>query len=69
MIAVHLENGRVSIRHRPRPRRPEGWAMIRLLREGKIRVDEMIAARLPLAEAARAFQRAGSGALKVLLIN
>lgn len=30
MIAVHLENGRVSIKQRPRPRRPQGYALIRL---------------------------------------
>jgi threonine dehydrogenase-like Zn-dependent dehydrogenase len=31
MIAVHLDNGRVEIRKRARPRRPEGYALIRLL--------------------------------------
>lgn len=34
MIAVHLENGRVSLRCRPRPRRPAGFALIRLLCAG-----------------------------------
>ncbi len=34
MIAVHLENGRVSMRAVPRPRRPEGFALIRPLLAG-----------------------------------
>jgi threonine dehydrogenase-like Zn-dependent dehydrogenase len=34
MIAVHLENGRISLRRRPRPRRPAGFALIRLLCAG-----------------------------------
>ncbi len=41
---------------------------LRLLRAGKIRVEEMISARLPLADAARAFEVAArKGSLKVLL--
>ena len=41
---------------------------LRLLRKGKIRLDEMISARLPLADAARAFEVAArKGGLKVLL--
>jgi len=41
---------------------------LRLLRSGKIRVEEMIASRFPLAEAPQAFAVAGSkGTLKVLL--
>ena len=40
---------------------------LRLLREGRIRVSDMISARLPLAEAPRAFELAAKGALKVLL--
>lgn len=39
MIAVHLENGQVSVRRRPRPRRPEGWALIRLLCAGICNTD------------------------------
>ena len=31
MLAVHLEDGRVEVRDQPRPRRPEGFALIRLL--------------------------------------
>jgi threonine dehydrogenase-like Zn-dependent dehydrogenase len=42
---------------------------LRLLRAGKINVAAMISARLPLAEAPRAFELAAHGALKVLLIN
>jgi threonine dehydrogenase-like Zn-dependent dehydrogenase len=30
MIAVHIEDGRVEVRKRPRPRRPKGFALIRL---------------------------------------
>jgi threonine dehydrogenase-like Zn-dependent dehydrogenase len=41
---------------------------LRLLREGRIRVSDMISARLPLAEAPRAFELAARGALKVLLM-
>jgi len=40
---------------------------LRLLRAGRIRVSDMISARLPLAEAPRAFELAAKGALKVLL--
>jgi alcohol dehydrogenase len=40
---------------------------LRLLREGSIRVSDLISARLPLAEAPRAFELAAKGALKVLL--
>lgn len=39
MIAVHLENGQVSIRNRPRPRRPRGFALIRLLCAGICNTD------------------------------
>lgn len=39
MVAVHLENGRVEIRRRPRPRRPEGSALIRLLLGGICNTD------------------------------
>ncbi|PYU94433.1 MAG: alcohol dehydrogenase [Acidobacteria bacterium] len=39
MIAVHLENGRVEIRKRPRPRRPPGFALIRLLCGGICNTD------------------------------
>jgi alcohol dehydrogenase len=43
-------------------------AALPLLGDAKIRTDEMIAARFPLSEAARAFERAGQrGVLKVLL--
>jgi threonine dehydrogenase-like Zn-dependent dehydrogenase len=41
---------------------------LRLLREGKVRVSEMISACVPLAEAPRAFELAAHGALKVLLL-
>jgi len=41
---------------------------LRLLREGTVRLEEMIAASLPIAQARRAFQLAeGKGILKVLL--
>jgi alcohol dehydrogenase len=41
---------------------------LRLLRAGKIRVEEMISARMPLADAAHAFEVAArKGSLKVLL--
>lgn len=39
MIAVHLENGRVSIRHRPRPHRPDGFALVRLVCAGICNTD------------------------------
>ena len=31
MLAVHLENGVVSMRELPTPPRPEGYALLRLL--------------------------------------
>lgn len=39
MLAVHLENGRVEIREQPRPHRPEGFALIRLLCGGICNTD------------------------------
>jgi threonine dehydrogenase-like Zn-dependent dehydrogenase len=39
MIAVHLENGAVALRGVPRPRRPDGFALIRLLRGGICNTD------------------------------
>jgi threonine dehydrogenase-like Zn-dependent dehydrogenase len=39
MIAVHLENGKVHVRRRRRPRRPEGFAIIRLLCGGICSTD------------------------------
>ncbi len=39
MIAVILENGQISIRERPRPRRPPGFALIRLLCGGICNTD------------------------------
>jgi threonine dehydrogenase-like Zn-dependent dehydrogenase len=39
VIAVHLENGRVNIRNVPKPRRPEGFATIRLLLGGICNTD------------------------------
>ncbi len=39
VIAVHLENGRIEVRRTPRPRRPEGFALIRLLRGGICNTD------------------------------
>ena len=39
MIAVHLEDGRVECRKAARPRRPEGFASIRLLRGGICNTD------------------------------
>jgi threonine dehydrogenase-like Zn-dependent dehydrogenase len=39
MLAVHLENGRVEIRDQPRPQRPEGFALIRLLCGGICNTD------------------------------
>jgi alcohol dehydrogenase len=39
MLAVHLENGRVEVRDQPRPHRPEGFALIRLLCGGICNTD------------------------------
>jgi alcohol dehydrogenase len=39
VIAVHLENGRVEVRRVPRPRRLEGYALIRLLAGGICNTD------------------------------
>ncbi len=39
MLSVHLENGRVEIRRRPRPRRREGYALIRLITAGICNTD------------------------------
>ena len=39
MIAVHLEKGRVSVRERPMPEVPEGFARIRLLLGGICNTD------------------------------
>jgi alcohol dehydrogenase len=39
MLAVHLENGRVEVRDEPRPSRPEGFALIRLLCGGICNTD------------------------------
>ncbi len=39
MIAVHIENGRVTLRRRPRPSRPPGYALIRLLCGGICNTD------------------------------
>jgi alcohol dehydrogenase len=39
MIAVHLENKRVEVRRGRRPQRPEGFALIRLLRGGICNTD------------------------------
>ncbi len=39
MIGVHLEQGRIEVRKMPRPRRPEGFAIIRLLRAGICNTD------------------------------
>jgi threonine dehydrogenase-like Zn-dependent dehydrogenase len=39
MIAVHLENRRVELRRLPRPKRPEGHAIIRLLCGGICNTD------------------------------
>ncbi|MGO4880599.1 MAG: MDR/zinc-dependent alcohol dehydrogenase-like family protein [Bryobacteraceae bacterium] len=39
MLAVHLENGRVELRDEPRPQRPAGFALIRLLRGGICNTD------------------------------
>ena len=39
MLAVSLQNGTVSLRKQPRPRRPEGFALIRLLYGGICSTD------------------------------
>jgi len=39
MLAVHLEDGRVELRRRPKPRRREGFALIRLLAAGICNTD------------------------------
>ena len=39
MIAVHLEDGKVTVRQKPRPRRPRGFARIRLLAAGICNTD------------------------------
>ncbi len=39
MISVFLENGRVEVRSVCRPRRPEGFALIRLLCGGICNTD------------------------------
>jgi alcohol dehydrogenase len=39
MLSVHLENGRVEIRRRPRPRRRQGHALIRLITAGICNTD------------------------------
>jgi alcohol dehydrogenase len=39
MIAVHIENGRVEVRRRPKPRRKQGFALIRLLCGGICNTD------------------------------
>ena len=39
MIAVYLEKGRVEVREAPRPSRPEGFALIRLLCAGICNTD------------------------------
>jgi alcohol dehydrogenase len=39
MIAVHLESGRVEVRKQAKPRRPPGFALIRLLRGGICNTD------------------------------
>ena len=39
MIAVHLEAGIISVRRQPKPRMPEGYAMLRLLRGGICNTD------------------------------
>ena len=39
MLAVHLENGRVTVREEPRPHRPAGFALIRLLCGGICNTD------------------------------
>jgi threonine dehydrogenase-like Zn-dependent dehydrogenase len=39
MLAVHLESGRIEIRDQPRPHRPPGFALIRLLCGGICNTD------------------------------
>ena len=39
MVSVCLENGKVLVRNQPRPRRPEGFALIRLLYAGICNTD------------------------------
>jgi alcohol dehydrogenase len=39
VIAVHLQQGRVEVRKIPKPRRPEGFAVIRLLTAGICNTD------------------------------
>src|ERR1035438_6982943 len=39
MLAVYLENGRIEVRDEPRPHRPEGMALIRLLCGGICNTD------------------------------
>jgi threonine dehydrogenase-like Zn-dependent dehydrogenase len=39
MLSVHLENGRVELRDEPRPERPPGFALIRLLAGGICNTD------------------------------
>src|SRR3978361_66079 len=39
MLAVHLESGRVQLKHVPLPRVPEGFARIRLLAAGICSTD------------------------------
>lgn len=39
MLAVHIENGRVEVRSRPKPRRPEGFALMRLICGGICNTD------------------------------
>src|SRR5271165_6833986 len=39
MISVHLESGKASIVDTPKPERPEGFALIRLLQAGICNTD------------------------------
>ena len=39
MLAVHLEQGRVEVRRRPRPRKRPGWALLRLRVAGICNTD------------------------------
>jgi alcohol dehydrogenase len=39
MVSVHLEGGRVEVRRRPKPHRPEGFALLRLLYGGICNTD------------------------------
>ncbi|HEU0142866.1 MAG TPA: alcohol dehydrogenase catalytic domain-containing protein [Bryobacteraceae bacterium] len=39
MMAVHLENGRITLQRRPKPRRRDGYALIRLLSAGICNTD------------------------------